>query len=126
MKILVTGGAGYLGSVLSLALIEAGHDVRVIDNVMYGGRALLPVLGHPRFEFIAGDLRDSRRRRARGRAASTPSSTWRRSSAIRPARAIQKPHARSTKKASLRLIQAAGPPASDVSSSPRPAATTAA
>jgi nucleoside-diphosphate-sugar epimerase len=59
MKILVTGGAGYLGSVLSLALIEDGHDVRSLDNVMHGGRALLPLIGHRRFAFIAGDIRDS-------------------------------------------------------------------
>ena len=36
MKILITGGAGYLGSVLSLALIEEGHDVRILDNLMRG------------------------------------------------------------------------------------------
>jgi nucleoside-diphosphate-sugar epimerase len=60
MKILVTGGAGYLGSVLSLALIEDGHDVRVLDNLMYGGRSLLSVFGHPRFELMIGDVRDSR------------------------------------------------------------------
>ena len=60
MKILVTGGAGYLGSVLSLALIEHGHDVRVLDNLMYGGRSLLSVFGHPRFELMIGDVRDSR------------------------------------------------------------------
>ncbi|MQA28761.1 MAG: NAD-dependent epimerase/dehydratase family protein [Luteitalea sp.] len=59
MKILVTGGAGYLGSILSLALIEEGHDVRVLDNLMYGGRALLSMFGHSRFELTAGDIRDS-------------------------------------------------------------------
>ena len=59
MKILLTGGAGYLGSVSSLALIESGHSVRVIDNLMHGGRSLLPMLGHPRFEFVCGDIRDS-------------------------------------------------------------------
>jgi len=59
MKILVTGGAGYLGSVLSLALIEEGHDVRILDNLMYGGGSILPIFGHPRFDFIIGDIRDS-------------------------------------------------------------------
>jgi nucleoside-diphosphate-sugar epimerase len=58
MKILMTGGAGYLGSVTSLALIEAGHSVRVIDDLLHGGRPLLPLLGHPRFEFVRGDIRD--------------------------------------------------------------------
>ena len=60
MKILVTGGAGYLGSVLSLALIEEGHNVRVLDNLMYGGRSLLSMFGHSRFDFWLGewDVRD--------------------------------------------------------------------
>src|SRR5262245_60212681 len=58
MKVLVTGGAGYLGSVLSLTLLEAGHDVRVIDSLMYGAQGLLPLLGHPRFELQVADLRD--------------------------------------------------------------------
>jgi nucleoside-diphosphate-sugar epimerase len=60
MKILVTGGAGYLGSVLSLALIEEGNDVRILDNLRYGGRSLLALFGHPRFEALIGDVRDSR------------------------------------------------------------------
>jgi len=59
MKILVTGGAGYLGSVLSAALIEEGHDVRILDNLMYGGRSLLSMFGHPRCELMIGDVRDS-------------------------------------------------------------------
>jgi nucleoside-diphosphate-sugar epimerase len=59
MKILVTGGAGYLGSVLVLTLIEEGHEVRVLDNLMHGGRALLSVFGHSRFELMTGDVRDS-------------------------------------------------------------------
>jgi len=59
MKILVTGGAGYLGSVLSLALIEEGHDVRILDNLMYGGRSLLSMFGHPRLDLVIGDVRDS-------------------------------------------------------------------
>jgi len=59
MKILVTGGAGYLGSVLSLALIEEGHEVRILDNLMYGGRSLLSMFGHPRLDLLIGDVRDS-------------------------------------------------------------------
>ena len=59
MKVLVTGGAGYLGSVLALRLIQEGQDVRVIDSLMHGGAALLPMMGHPRFEFVAGDVRDA-------------------------------------------------------------------
>lgn len=59
MLILITGGAGYLGSVLSLALLEQGHDVRAFDNLTHGGRGLLPLLNQPRFQFIAGDVRDA-------------------------------------------------------------------
>jgi nucleoside-diphosphate-sugar epimerase len=58
MRTLVTGGAGYLGSVLSQALIEQGHHVRVLDNLLHGGRALLSIFGHPRFELLVGDVRD--------------------------------------------------------------------
>jgi len=58
LTVLVTGGAGYLGSVLSLVLLEAGYHVRVIDNLLYGGRGLLPVMGHSRFEFYAADILD--------------------------------------------------------------------
>lgn len=60
MHILVTGGAGYLGSVLSLTLLEGGHHVSALDNLAQGGRGLLPLLGHPRYRFVAGDVRDPR------------------------------------------------------------------
>jgi nucleoside-diphosphate-sugar epimerase len=60
VKILVTGGAGYLGSILSLTLVEEGHQVRVLDNLSYGGRSLLALFGHRRFDLIAGDIRDRR------------------------------------------------------------------
>ena len=58
MKVLVTGGAGYLGAVLSLSLIEQGHQVRVLDNLKYGGRSLLALFGHPRLDLMVGDVRD--------------------------------------------------------------------
>jgi nucleoside-diphosphate-sugar epimerase len=59
MNILVTGGAGYIGSTLVPTLLEAGHQVRVLDSLMHGGRALLPVWSHPRFDFHRGDVRDA-------------------------------------------------------------------
>jgi nucleoside-diphosphate-sugar epimerase len=58
MNILVTGGAGYVGSTLTPLLLDAGHQVRVLDCLAHGGRSLLGVWSHPRFTFIRGDTRD--------------------------------------------------------------------
>lgn len=58
MNILVTGGAGYVGSVLTPMLLEAGYGVRVLDNLMYGGRGILPCFAWRKFEFMRGDVRD--------------------------------------------------------------------
>lgn len=64
MKLLVTGGAGYVGSVLIPRLLNAGHHVRVLDNLMYGGASLLPHFSDPKFEFIKGNILDEARVRA--------------------------------------------------------------
>lgn len=58
MKILVTGGAGYIGSVLVRQLLQKGYKVRVIDSLKFGGDALYDVMLHPDFEFMKGDVRD--------------------------------------------------------------------
>ncbi|HSY31339.1 MAG TPA: NAD(P)-dependent oxidoreductase [Verrucomicrobiae bacterium] len=58
MRILVTGGAGYIGSTLVPRLLSAGHHVRVLDVLTHGGHSLLGVWSHPHFEFFLGDLRD--------------------------------------------------------------------
>lgn len=60
MKVLLTGGAGYIGSTLAPFLLAAGHHVRVLDHLAYGGQSLLGVWAHPSFEFIRGDIRDGK------------------------------------------------------------------
>ena len=42
MKLLVTGGAGYVGSVCAAVLVEKGHDVTIIDNFSTGNREAIP------------------------------------------------------------------------------------
>jgi nucleoside-diphosphate-sugar epimerase len=63
MKVLVTGGAGYIGSMLAANLLEHGHRVRVLDNLSHGGQALLGIWSHPDFEFVRGDICDAETRR---------------------------------------------------------------
>lgn len=58
MKILVTGGAGYIGSTLVPELLQAGHQVRVLDSLLFGQTSLLPFFINKNFEFIKGDIRD--------------------------------------------------------------------
>jgi nucleoside-diphosphate-sugar epimerase len=58
MKILVTGGAGYIGSTLVRILLAEGHQVRVLDSLLHGGHALLGVWADPGFEFTRGDISD--------------------------------------------------------------------
>ena len=58
MKILVTGGAGYIGSILVPLLLQKGHAVNVIDNFMYGQTSLLECCYHPSLEIIRGDVRN--------------------------------------------------------------------
>jgi nucleoside-diphosphate-sugar epimerase len=59
MKVLVTGGAGYIGSVLVRQLLTKGYDVRALDNLNFGGDALIDVMLHPQFEFMKGDVRNA-------------------------------------------------------------------
>jgi nucleoside-diphosphate-sugar epimerase len=56
-NILVTGGAGYVGACLVPMLLQRGYRVRVLDSLMYGGKALLPCFASDDFEFIKGDVR---------------------------------------------------------------------
>ena len=57
-SILVTGGAGYLGSTLVPALLAAGHRVTVLDNFMFGQAPLNHLCADPCFEVRRGDARD--------------------------------------------------------------------
>jgi len=57
-QVLVTGGAGYVGAVLTPKLLDAGYRVRVLDLFLFGHQALECVRGHSRLEIVQGDLRD--------------------------------------------------------------------
>jgi nucleoside-diphosphate-sugar epimerase len=56
-KILVTGGAGYIGSTLVPSLLEAGHHVTVLDNFLYRQNSLAHVCHHSQFNVVRGDIR---------------------------------------------------------------------
>ena len=54
--ILITGGAGYIGSLLTSELLRSGSYVTVVDNLLYGGESLLGFLAHPDFHFNKADV----------------------------------------------------------------------
>jgi nucleoside-diphosphate-sugar epimerase len=58
LKILVTGGAGYIGSVLCEHLLNAGHQVHVLDTMRYSQLSLFHLASNERFDFTYGDARD--------------------------------------------------------------------
>jgi nucleoside-diphosphate-sugar epimerase len=58
MKILVTGGAGYKGVVLTLKLLNKGYKVTVLDNFMYGYEPILHLAKHPNLSIIKRDIRN--------------------------------------------------------------------
>jgi nucleoside-diphosphate-sugar epimerase len=57
-RILITGGAGYIGSVLTERLLDAGFAVTVVDNMFYQQRSLFHLCNNPDFDFIDGDARE--------------------------------------------------------------------
>jgi len=57
LNILVTGGAGYLGSIMVPDLLAAGHKVTVLDNFMYQQASLNHVCNHQNFSVVKGDIR---------------------------------------------------------------------
>jgi nucleoside-diphosphate-sugar epimerase len=57
MRVLVTGGAGYIGNFIVEELLENGHDVRVLDSMLWGKDALEPLTDDPNLEIQQGDIR---------------------------------------------------------------------
>lgn len=58
--ILITGGAGYIGSLLTSELLRLGYRVTVLDSLLFGGEAIVPFLHHPNFHFVKTDVTEPR------------------------------------------------------------------
>lgn len=58
--ILITGGAGYIGSILTSELLRANYRVTVLDSLLFGGEGIVPFLNHPNFHFIKSDVTEPR------------------------------------------------------------------
>ena len=58
--IVITGGAGYIGSLLTAQLLNLGYKVTVIDSLLFGGESLLTFFSNPNFYFYKSDVTDSR------------------------------------------------------------------
>jgi nucleoside-diphosphate-sugar epimerase len=58
MKIVITGGAGYIGSMLIPILLGNGHQVHIVDNLFFNGQTLLPYFINPNFSFVNVDVRN--------------------------------------------------------------------
>ncbi|MCR2064835.1 NAD-dependent epimerase/dehydratase family protein [Campylobacter helveticus] len=58
-KVLITGGAGYIGSVLTPILLQKGYELCVIDNLFFNQISLLPLASYKNFRFINGDAMDA-------------------------------------------------------------------
>jgi len=58
--ILITGGAGYIGSMLTSELLRANYRVTVVDSLLFGGESIVPFLHHPNFYFVKADVTEPR------------------------------------------------------------------
>jgi nucleoside-diphosphate-sugar epimerase len=58
--VLITGGAGYIGSLLTSELLRANYRVTVLDTLLFGGESLIPFLHHPNFHFVKADVTEPR------------------------------------------------------------------
>ena len=60
VRVLITGGAGYVGAAVTSAFLAAGHEVTVLDTLESGGTGLLAAAAYPTFRLVRGDTRDER------------------------------------------------------------------
>ena len=58
--VLITGGAGYIGSMLTSELLRANYRVTVVDSLLFGGESIIPFLHHPNFHFVKADVTENR------------------------------------------------------------------
>ncbi len=58
--VLITGGAGYIGSLLTAVLLRSGYRVSVLDSLLFGGESLLTFFSHPNFYFSKADVTEPR------------------------------------------------------------------
>ncbi|CAG1002632.1 partial UDP-glucose 4-epimerase, partial [Gammaproteobacteria bacterium] len=58
--VLITGGAGYIGSILTSELLRQNYRVTVLDSLLFGGESIVPFLNHPNFHFIKTDVTEPR------------------------------------------------------------------
>ncbi len=58
--VLITGGAGYIGSLLTSELLRANYRVTVLDTLLFGGESLISFLHHPNFHFVKADVTEPR------------------------------------------------------------------
>jgi len=58
--IMITGGAGYIGSILTSELLRQNYRVTILDSLLFGGESILPFMSHPNFNFIKTDVTEPR------------------------------------------------------------------
>ncbi len=58
--VLITGGAGYIGSILTSELLRANYRVTILDSLLFGGESIVPFLNHPNFHFVKADVTEHR------------------------------------------------------------------
>ena len=58
MRILITGGAGYLGSKLTETLLSQGYNVIVYDNLFFGSKGVVPFLDNPKYKLIKDTIKN--------------------------------------------------------------------